>query len=68
MHDNFIPKPYRKNPITIRIPPDKIEQIDQLAAQYDISRSSLINQCIDYGLDHLLRDQDDRGPGPSGGV
>lgn len=52
----FIPKQYKKEPITIRIDLDKIEKIDQLASSYDLSRSEFINQCIDYALDHMPSD------------
>lgn len=49
---DFIPKPYRKEPITVRIDVEKLETIDKLAALYHVSRSELINQCIDYALAH----------------
>ena len=44
----FIPKQYKKEPITLRIDIEKLKEIDRLAAQYDLSRSAFINQCIDY--------------------
>jgi metal-responsive CopG/Arc/MetJ family transcriptional regulator len=50
---NFIPKPYRKEPVTVRIDVDKLARIDRLIAQYGLNRSELINRCIDYGLDHM---------------
>ena len=50
---NFIPKPYRKEPVTVRIDVDKLARIDQLIAQYGLNRSELINRCIDYGLAHM---------------
>lgn len=49
----FIPKPYKKDPITVRVDGRKLDMIDQLAGQYEISRSALINQCIDYALEHM---------------
>ncbi len=51
--ENFIPKQYKKEPITIRVSPDKLERIDDAAARYDISRSDFINQCIDFALENL---------------
>ena len=33
----FIPKPYKKDPITIRMEPDKYSKIDLLAAKYDLT-------------------------------
>lgn len=47
---NFIPKPYKKDPITIRLSPEKLDKIDALAAGYDMSRSEFINQCIDFAI------------------
>ena len=49
----FIPKQYKKEPITIRISQDKLERIDMSAARYNMSRSEFINQCIDYALVHI---------------
>ncbi len=52
---DFLPKQYTKEPITIRIAPDKLEQVDEAAARFNISRSEFINQCIDYALENLPR-------------
>ena len=49
----FIPKQYKKEPITIRVSMEKLAEIDQRAAQYDMSRSEFINQCIDYAMEHI---------------
>lgn len=56
----FIPRQYKKEPITIRISPDKLERIDKTATDFDMSRSEFINQCIDYALSHIheLPDQE----------
>ena len=51
---NFIPKPYKTEQITIRFPVDKLAQVDELAAKYDLSRSAFINQCVDYAIENLL--------------
>ena len=53
---DFIPKQYTKEPITIRIAPDKLAQIDAFAAKFNMSRSEFINQCIDYALNNLTPD------------
>lgn len=50
---DFIPKQYKKDPITIRIDFEKLEKIDKLASEYNLSRSEFINQCINYALDHI---------------
>lgn len=52
---DFVPKPYKKDPITIRIDFEKLEKIDKLASKYNVSRSEFINQCIDYALNHMPR-------------
>ena len=49
----FIPKQYKKEPITIRVSMEKLAEIDRRAAQYDMSRSEFINQCIDYAMEHI---------------
>lgn len=50
---HFIPRQYKKEPITIRIAPDKLEIIDLYATKFDISRSEFINQCIDFALNNI---------------
>ena len=50
---NFIPKPYRKEPITIRIDVDKLERIEELAREYEVTRSEFINRCIDFALENM---------------
>ena len=60
---DFIPKQYTKEPITIRIAPDKLAQIDAFAAKFNMSRSEFINQCIDYALNNLPRHKNDRHRG-----
>ena len=54
----FIPKQYKKEPITIRIRDDKLKIIDKAAADFDMSRSEFINQCIDYALEHMDKDKE----------
>ena len=46
----FIPKPYKKEAVTIRLDSRKIEQVDALAARFSLSRSQLINHCVDFAL------------------
>jgi len=52
----FIPKQYKKDPITIRLSQNKLEIIDQAAAGFNISRNEFINQCIDFALEHMKKD------------
>lgn len=49
---DFIPTQYKKEQISIRLPENVLQRIDRLAAQTGISRNKLINQCIDYALEH----------------
>ena len=49
----FIPKQYKKEPITVRIDLKKLENIDKLALTYKISRSEFINQCIDFAMENM---------------
>lgn len=49
----FIPKQYKKEQITIRVAFEKLEKVDKLAADYNLSRSEFINQCIDYALENI---------------
>ena len=50
---DFIPKQYKKEPITIRIHMQKLEKLDKFAADHAMSRSEFINQCFDYALEHM---------------
>jgi len=55
---DFIPKPYKKDAITIRVSIEKLETIDALAAKYDISRSAFINQCIEFAMEHMPKPEE----------
>ena len=49
----FIPKQYKKDPITVRIEFSKLEKIDKLAAVYKLSRNEFLNQCLDFAMEHM---------------
>ncbi len=51
--DNFMPKPYKKDPVTIRIDIEKLARIDELARQYNTNRSEFINRCIDFAMENI---------------
>ncbi|WP_040195989.1 ribbon-helix-helix protein, CopG family [Candidatus Soleaferrea massiliensis] len=53
----FIPKPYKKEPITFRIDIEKLRRVEQLANEYDMSRSEFINQCINFALEHMPKEK-----------
>ena len=49
----FVPKRTEKEVISMRIPSQVLEKLDKKAAEYEISRNELINQCITFALDNL---------------
>lgn len=49
----FIPRNYTKQQVTVRIDENTLKRVDELAAQLKISRSDLVNQCIEYALDRI---------------
>lgn len=57
---DFIPKQYKKEVVTVRIDFEKLEKIDRLATQYHLSRSGFINQCVDYAIEHMEDDGENR--------
>jgi len=51
--ETFLPKKPEKEVISMRLSLDLLDELDQRAAQFDISRNELINQCIRFALDHM---------------
>ncbi len=49
----FIPKQYKKEQFTIRMEQSMLAQVDELAAQYDLSRSEFIVQCVSFAIEHM---------------
>lgn len=55
---NFIPKPYKKEPITIRIETETLEKIDAIiSAGGGLSRSGFICQCIEYAIENMASER-----------
>jgi len=54
---NFIPKPYTKEQITVRFAHKKLAEIDKLASKYELSRNEFINQCVDFALSNMVKEQ-----------
>ena len=52
----FSPKKEEKEVISIRLPAALLKRVDESAANADLSRNELINQCIVFALDHLKND------------
>jgi len=46
--------------ISLRMNIDKLEQVDAIAGESDISRNELINQCIEFALEHLEKNQKEK--------
>lgn len=46
--------------ISLRMNIDKLEQVDAIAGESDISRNELINQCIEFALEHLEKNQEEK--------
>lgn len=53
---NFIPKQYKKEVISLRIDSDIVRNLERLAQENHISRNEFIVQCIDYALQHIQDD------------
>ena len=49
----FHPKKPEKEVISMRIPKDVLEILDQKSAQANISRNEFINQCVLFALAHM---------------
>lgn len=58
----FIPKQYKKDPITIRMSKDKLEAVDSAASAFGMSRNEFLNQCIDYALKHMVDTKEQKEP------
>lgn len=53
----FTPKQYRKEQFTIRMEREMLEKVDKLAAQYHLSRSEFIVQCVQFAMEHMDQDR-----------
>ncbi len=51
--ETFLPKKPEKEVISMRLPLDLLAEVDRRAAEFDISRNELINQCILFALSHM---------------
>lgn len=58
---SFMPKPYKRELISVRIKPEHYEKVNKLALQYDMSRNEIISQCIEYALSHIAESQKPSG-------
>lgn len=49
----FTPRKFEKEVISMRIPTEVLEKIDDKASKIGISRNELINQCIQFALNNM---------------
>lgn len=54
----FVARKPEKEVISLRIPSEKLRQIDEKSAAIGISRNELINQMITYALDNMDEETD----------
>ena len=52
----FTPKQYKKEQFTIRMEQELLENVDMLAAEYNLSRSEFIVQCVRFAIGHMEQD------------
>lgn len=50
---DFVPKPYKKEAVTIRFEHETLDKLGQVADLYGISRNELVVQCVEYALKNL---------------
>lgn len=49
----FIPQKQDKEVISIRLPSELLQKVDESAGKVDISRNEFINQCIVFALENI---------------
>ncbi len=49
----FVPKKSDKEVISVRLSAQLLNSVDEHAEKYKISRNELINQCLQFALDHI---------------
>ena len=52
----FIPKQYKKEQFTIRMDREMLKRVDQLAEEYQLSRSDFSNQRVSFALEPMPKD------------
>jgi len=50
---DFVPKPYKKEAVTIRFDYATLEKLEQISSRYGLSRNELVVQCVQYALQNL---------------
>ena len=53
----FLPKPYKKEALTVRVDAEKLRSIDKLLqCDNNLTRSEVVNQCIGFALENMDRE------------
>ena len=55
---NFIPKTYKKEQITVRLDLELLALIDKISRENGLSRSELINQCVEFAVENIQADSE----------
>lgn len=55
----FTPKQYKKEQFTIRMEHGMLQNVDALAAEYNLSRSEFIVQCVQFAIGHMAKDENE---------
>ena len=53
----FIPKQYKKEQFTIRMEQQMLSEVDALAAEYHLSRSEFVVQCVRFAMENMPEKQ-----------
>lgn len=51
--NGFVPKPYKKEAVTIRFDDAILHELGRIANLYGLSRNELVVQCVQYALKNL---------------
>lgn len=55
---NFVPKRETKNVISLRLPSELLEEIDEKATAVQLSRNQLVVQALEFALAHMKIEND----------
>lgn len=49
----FLPKPYKRQQVTIRLSSENLQKVDEYAELWGITRSEFIDQCVTFALANM---------------
>ena len=50
---DFVPKPYKKEAVTIRFDDSTLRRLEDIATRYGMNRNELVVQCVRHALREL---------------